>query len=253
MDYPNMLRLDGQVALVTAGGGGIGTATAHALSQAGAHVAVTDVDLEAASRVAEAIEHGEAHHLDVADEAQVGDVVEALIASHGRLDILINNAGTGARLATVEVATEQWQRVIDVGPTGSFYCVREVGRHMLAAKRGAVVNVASIMGLVGGNLYPNLAYHAAKGAIVNFTRALACEWGSSRIRVNAVAPTYVRTALTEQLLADEEIASSIIDSTPLGRIAEPEEVAASILFLVSDAARMITGHTLPVDGGWLAH
>lgn len=253
MDYTTMLRLDGQVALVTAGGGGIGGATARALSQAGAHVAVTDADVEAASQVTAAIEHGEVHHLDVTDEAQVGNVIETLMANHGRIDILVNNAGSGARLPTVDVATERWQQVMDVGPTGSFYCVREVGRHMIAAGQGTVVNVASIMGLAGGIHYPNLAYHTAKGALVNFTRALACEWGPSGIRVNAVAPTYVRTTLTEALLADEDLTRAILDATPLGRIAEPEEVAAAILFLSSDAARMITGHTLPVDGGWLAH
>jgi NAD(P)-dependent dehydrogenase (short-subunit alcohol dehydrogenase family) len=116
-----------------------------------------------------------------------------------------------------------------------------------------VVNVASIMGLVGGVHYPNLAYHSAKGALVNFTRALACEWAPHGVRVNAVAPTFARTRLTEPLLAAPGMAERLIADTPMGRFAEPEEVAAAILFLASDAASMITGATLPVDGGWTAH
>jgi NAD(P)-dependent dehydrogenase (short-subunit alcohol dehydrogenase family) len=115
-----------------------------------------------------------------------------------------------------------------------------------------VVNLASIMGLVGGTHYPNLAYHSAKGALVNFTRALACEWAPHGVRVNAVAPTFARTRLTEPLLADAGMAETLLRETPLGRFALPEEVAAAILFLASDAAAMITGVTLPVDGGWTA-
>jgi gluconate 5-dehydrogenase/2-deoxy-D-gluconate 3-dehydrogenase len=171
---------------------------------------------------------------------------------HGRIDILVNNAGLGARMPTVELPTERWRHVLAVNLDGSFFCARAAGRHMVAAGRGAVVNVASIMGLVGGTHYPNLAYHSAKGARANFTRALACEWAPHGVRVNAVAPTFARTRLTEPLLADEAMAQCLIADTPIGRFAEPAEVAAAILFLASDAASMITGATLPVDGGWTA-
>ena len=162
-------------------------------------------------------------------------------------------AGLGARMPAVDMPAERWCRVLAVNVDGGFFCAREAGRHMLKAGRGAVVNVASIMGLVGGAHYPNLAYHTAKGAVVNFTRALACEWAASGVRVNAVAPTFARTRLTEPLLAEEAMAARLLQDTPMGRFVEPEEVAAAILFLASDAAAMITGVTLPVDGGWLVN
>jgi NAD(P)-dependent dehydrogenase (short-subunit alcohol dehydrogenase family) len=251
-DYLGLQRLDGRIALITGGGGGIGRAAAHALAQAGAHVAVSDIEEDAARTVAAEIGRGEAHRLDVADEAEVETVVGRVMDRHGRIDILINNAGLGARVPTVDLPTERWRHVLAVNLDGSFFCARAAGRHMLAARRGTVVNLASIMGLVGGGHYPNLAYHSAKGALVNFTRALACEWAPFGVRVNAVAPTFARTRLTEPLLADRAMAERLLADTPMGRFAEAEEVAAAILFLASDAASMITGAILPVDGGWTA-
>ncbi len=137
--------------------------------------------------------------------------------------------------------------------TGSFLCARAAARRMIAAAQGgAIVNVSSIMGFSGGGLYPNISYQTTKGAIVNMTRALAVEWAPHRIRVNAVAPTYVRTPFIAPLLAQPDLVRKIEDMTPLRRLAEPAEVAAAILFLCGPGAGMITGHTLPIDGGFLA-
>ena len=123
---------------------------------------------------------------------------------------------------------------------------------MLKAGRGAIINVTSIMGLVGGGLYPNLSYHATKGALVNMTRALAAEWAGRGIRVNAIAPTFVKTNFARAVLMDSKTNQLVIDRTPMGRVAEPEELAGAFLFLASPASGMVTGHTLAVDGGWTA-
>jgi gluconate 5-dehydrogenase/2-deoxy-D-gluconate 3-dehydrogenase len=245
-----------RVALVTGAGAGIGRATSLALARAGAIVVVTDLDPAAAERVAGEIEAGggKAHPaaLDVSDEEMVSRVVDAAAESLERIDVLVNNAGIGARMPTLDLPAERWDHVLDVGLSGTFFCTRAVARHMVAHRRGAIVNVSSIMGLVGGGLYPNPAYHAVKGALVNLTRAWALEWAVNGIRVNAVAPAFVNTALVRPLMEDPAMRQAILDATPLGRLTEPDEVADAILFLASDAATMITGHTLPVDGGWVA-
>ncbi|MBI1775508.1 MAG: SDR family oxidoreductase [Proteobacteria bacterium] len=249
-------RLEGRVALVTGGASGIGLACVQALAEAGAIVALSDRDGAAAERAAASLaaagKRVEAHAMDVADEAAVDAVVAEIGRRHGRLDVLVNNAGTGARQPTESMPLEAWNRVLAINLTGSFLCSRAAGRLMLAAGRGSIVTVASIMGLVGGGLYPNIAYHATKGALVNFTRALAVEWAGRGVRVNAVAPTFAMTPLTRNLLAEPGMRAAIEGLTPLGRLAEAEEVADAVRYLASDAAAMVTGHTLPVDGGWVA-
>jgi NAD(P)-dependent dehydrogenase (short-subunit alcohol dehydrogenase family) len=244
----DLFRLDGKVALVTGGAAGIGRATAEAMTALGARVIVCDRDGAAAKAVAAELPGARPLTLDVADAAAIA----AAFAGLDRLDILVNNAGRGARVPATEMPAETWDAVLQVNLSGAFHCARAAAPLMAAAGGGAVVNVASIMGLVGGGLYPNAAYHASKGGLVNLTRALALEWAPQRIRVNAVAPTFARTALTEKLLADTDMEQAICALTPMGRLVEPMEVATAIAFLASPAAAMITGVTLPVDGGWLA-
>ena len=245
-------RLDGKVAAITGGASGIGLATAAALREAGATVWLLDRDEAAAQREAAKLD-GHALAMNVADEAEVDAGFARIADASGRLDILVNNAGTAIRRPSVELSRADWQTVVDVNMTGAFLCARAAARHMLAfGNGGAIVNTASIMGLSGGGLYPNISYQTTKGAIVNMTRALAVEWSKQGIRVNAVAPTWVRTGFIAPLLGQPDVVAEMERVTPMGRLADPEDVATAILFLASPAAGMVTGHTLAVDGGFLA-
>ena len=237
----------GRVAVVTGGANGIGAACAALLAAAGARVVVFDREPPPAPAGVEAIA------LDVTDEASVDAAMGAVAARHGRLDVLVASAGIAIRRPATELPLSDWQKVVDVNLTGVFLCARAAARHMIAGREGgSIVAVASILGVVGGGVYPNVSYQAAKGGVINLTRALALEWAPHGIRVNAVAPTYTRTRLVAGLVADADVLRQIDARTPLGRLAEPEEVADAVLFLAGRGAAMVTGHVLAVDGGYLA-
>ncbi len=245
-------RLDGKVAVVTGGARGLGRAAAELLAEAGVAVAILDRDAAAGAKTAGGIAGASFHPVDVTEEASVEAAMAAVVARHGGIDVLVNNAGIGLRHPAVDHPLADWDKVVAVNLTGVFLCARTAARTMLARGGGAIVNLASIMGFSGGGVYPNVSYQATKGAVVNMTRTLAVEWAKSGIRVNAVAPTWVKTDLTAGLLAQPDVLARIEALTPMARLATPEEVAHAILFLASPAAAMVTGHTLPVDGGFLA-
>lgn len=255
-DPRNPAAFEGRVALVTGGGGDLGVAIGERLAEAGATVILADVDADKARRAADRLVarrldvHGLA--LDVADDGSVAAGFVDVARRHGRLDVLVNNAGIAARRPSIDLAAEDWARVLAVNLTGTFLCSRAAARIMMAGGGGAIVNVASIMGLVGNALYANPAYHASKGGIVNLTRAQAVEWAHAGIRVNAVAPTFVETTLTGRLLAEPGMRDGILARTPMGRLAQPGDVADAVAFLASGAAALVTGIVMPVDGGWTA-
>ena len=248
-------RLDGNTALITGGASGIGLATAEAFANAGATVAIADINPDAIAKAVAQLQsarmEGVGIIMDVSNENSVVQGIAEAQKALGSLEILVNSAGTGARMEATELPLSRWQQVMDVNLTGTFLCSREAAKGMLESGGGAIVNVASIMGLVGGGVYPNPAYQASKGGVVNLTRTLALDWAQRGIRVNAVAPAFVRTPLTKALLEEPGMEEALVARTPMGRLVEPQEVADAILFLAGAASSMITGHTLPVDGGWV--
>ena len=251
-----LFRLDGQVAVIAGGGNGIGRMTSHVLAQSGALVVVIDLDAAAADEVAQEIigvgGRAMARHLDVTDEAAVVAVFGSVAADQGWLDVLVNCAGGGKLVPAVEMELDDWNEIVTRNLTSTFLCCREAGRQMLKQGSGSIINISSILGHSGGGIHPNPAYHAAKGAVISYTRALAAEWGPRGVRVNDIAPTYVNTRLAAGVLNDPKLRAAIESLTPLGRVAEVADLAGAMLYLASPASAMVTGHSLRVDGGYLA-
>ena len=245
-------EIDGQVAVVTGAARGIGLATAQLLAEAGATVALLDMDGATASAQAAKIgPKAAAWTCDVTSESTVESVFGEIAKRHGRIDVLVNNAGAAVRKPAADLSMDEWRRVLDLNLGAVFLCSRVAARTMAKQGGGAIVNLASIMGFSGG-IFPNASYQASKGGVVNLTRALALEWAEQKIRVNAVAPTFVKTDLTVPIFSNPEVLAKVMAHTPLGVLPDVGDIAAAILFLASPAAHCVTGVTLPVDSGYLA-
>ncbi|WP_250556341.1 SDR family NAD(P)-dependent oxidoreductase [Pseudonocardia lacus] len=252
----HMGRLDAKVAIVTGGAGGLGEAIATRMAEEGATVAVLDVDEAGAKRVAAALPAATAHVCDVTDEPAVEAAFADVVAAHGRLDVLVNNAGiTGPSGPADELSLADWERVMAVNSTAAFLGTKHAVPHLRATGSGSIVTISSIFGLVGSGGIP--AYHASKGAVRAMTKTDALAYAPDRIRVNSVHPGYVWTDMvrgsTERAgLAEAEARARLDPLHPLGGIGAPDDVSWAVVYLASDEARWVTGAELVVDGGYTA-
>jgi NAD(P)-dependent dehydrogenase (short-subunit alcohol dehydrogenase family) len=255
MKHPEpRFRLDGRVAVVTGASSGMGVTFAEALAGAGARVVVAARRGEQLRELALELERrgGQARAVvcDVSREEDVDRLVEETARSFGPADVLVNNAGFTTVVAAEEQDLADWRAHLDVNLTGVFLCAQRFGRQMLAAGRGTIVNVASVLGFVASGQIRQAAYAASKGGVVNLTRELAAQWARRGVRVNALAPGWFPTEMTADMFGDDRSLVWMRSRTPMGRGGELEELVGPLLFLASDASSFVTGHVLTVDGGW---
>lgn len=246
-------RLDGRIVLVTGAACGIGLCISRYCIAHGATVWLTDVDEAALARSAPALGvAATARRMDVSDAAAVQRVMGELIETHGGIDVLVNNAGVVAHGAFDATMPALWQRLLDVNLTGVYHCVQAVAPHMRDRRRGAIINLASVSAMRGGGSIGNVWYGATKAAVVAMTKGLARELGPHGVRVNAIAPSVIETDMVRAALTPD-VMPQVLAQFPLQRLARPDDVARLAVFLASDAASFITGETVAVDGGFLAH
>lgn len=253
--YLEKFNLAGRTALVTGGGRAIGLACSEALSEAGAKVIIADIDARTAEEGRDALRakgyDPEIVLMDVTDTARVNAVADDVVARHGRIDILVNNAGIARSETPAEdVTDEHWLNVIDVNLNGTFWCCRAFGRHMLAAGSGSIVNLGSMSGFIVNKPQEQSYYNASKAGVHHLTKSLAAEWAARGVRVNAVAPTYIATPLSEFVKSRPDMLGAWMGGTPMGRMGEVDEIASVVLFLASDAASLMTGSIVLADGGY---
>lgn len=255
MGVLDLFRLDGKNAIVTGSAQGLGKAMAQALGEAGANVAIVDINIDLAKQTAEELSMRVgrkfiAIQTDVTREEDVKRMVEETIANLGHIDILVNNAGI-VRHAPAEIMSKKdWDDVISVNLTGVFLCSQAVGRHMIERRQGKIINIASMSGLIVNYPQPQVAYNASKAGVIMLTKSLAVEWAKYNINVNAIAPGYMKTAMTAPFFEKEEYRKLWLEPTPMKRPGEPEELGGAVVYLASPASSFMTGQVLVIDGGY---
>ncbi|GAB3324846.1 SDR family NAD(P)-dependent oxidoreductase [Haloplanus salinarum] len=257
MSVMDSFRLDGETALVTGAGRGLGRRMATGLAEAGADVAIADVDADTGTETAATIAENTGAETtfvraDVTSEDDVEAMVDHVESELGPVDILVNNAGIVENEPAEEMTLDQWERVVDVNLTGVFCCAKHVGARLLERDAaGSIINIASMSGHIANHPQPQAGYNASKSGVAGLTRSLASEWAADDIRVNAIAPGYMRTDMVDSTLAeDPEMEETWLADTPMGRLGRPAELKPVAVFLASDASSYMTGEVVFVDGGF---
>lgn len=243
------MKLQNKIAIVTGASSGIGLAIAKLYLEEGATVVFSDVNESGAQIVADLGEKASFVKCDVSDPVAVDNLVNGTVAKYGKLDIMVNNAGIGALGSALDCTNDAWDKVISINLSGVFYGVRAASNAMKEkGVKGSIINMTSILGIVG--MEGAIAYCAAKGGVSNLTRASALDLASLGIRVNAIAPAFITTGMTKDVLNDPGFNAFVTGNTPLGYVGEPDDIAHAALYLGSEDSKYVTGIILPVDGGW---
>jgi NAD(P)-dependent dehydrogenase (short-subunit alcohol dehydrogenase family) len=253
--YLSKFSLKGQTAVVTGGAQAIGLACVEALAEAGAHVYIADRNPRAAAEGQAAMKAKgfavDFIEMDVTNSAEVEAAATRVVKERGKVDVLVCNAGIARSETPAETVTdEHWLNVIDVNLNGLFWCCRSFGKRMLAARKGSIVNIGSMSGFIVNKPQPQAYYNASKAAVHHLTKSLAAEWAARGVRVNAVAPTYIETPLTVFVKDNPAMYDAWIAGTPMARMGQVDEIASVVLFLASEAASLMTGSIVVVDGGY---
>ncbi|WP_298830159.1 glucose 1-dehydrogenase [uncultured Planococcus sp.] len=252
LSIQEIFNLSGKVAIVTGASKGIGRNIALLLAEAGADLAIIARNEEELQMLSEEIEAKGRRVLaipaDLMDIESTSTIVKQVFKEYGKIDILINNAGTNIPKPAIEITEQEWDLVTDLNVKSLFFITKEVGRYMQKQKAGKIVNITSQMAFVG--YYNRSVYCASKGGVTQMMKALAIEWAPYQINVNAIAPTFIETSMTKNMFKDEKFKNEVLSRIPLGRLAKSEDLYGAILYLSSGASDMVTGHTLVVDGGW---
>ena len=251
----NFFDLSEKVAIVTGGGRGLGRTMALALADAGAYIIIIDILISQAKEVAkEILQKGKRSLVvkaDVTNRREVQKMVSQVMKHFRRIDILVNNAGINIIAPAESFGPKDWDKVLSINLKGVFLCAQAVGKVMIKQRKGKIINIASIAGMVG-TPHHAVAYNSSKAGVINLTRALAIEWGKYNINVNAIAPGIIETDLTRKRLENKKYYKYWIDRTPLGRIGKPEDLIGALIYLSSETSDWLTGHTIVVDGGYTA-